>query len=751
VDTATVGATVEETAIEVEGYTVDGDTSKEITLSATKSENEIIFYYKAVSTSSACAHENTTEANKKAPTCTEAGYTGDTVCDDCHETVATGSEVDATGHTVVTDAAVAATCTEAGKTEGSHCSVCNEVLVKQETVEALGHTWNDGEVTKAATCESAGVKTYTCTACGETKTEVIPTTDHTWNGGEITAAATCESAGVKTYTCTVCGETKTEEIPAIGHTEVTDAAVAATCTVAGKTEGSHCSACGKVLVAQETVEALGHTVVTDAAVAATCTETGLTEGSHCSVCGAVLTAQETVAVLGHTPGDTKIENSVEPTYTEDGSYEKVVSCTVCDTEISRTTITVPATGHTWNDGEITKAATCEEDGVKTYTCDDCGETRTETIAALGHEYDDWIEDEEAGKHYRVCVNDENDIETADHNWGQWTGVTRQTRTCEDCKATQTRTVGTVVNTVVTPGNSGNTTISSGSGITITSIIEEEVPLAGAVGLNSDDHVAYIVGYADGSVRPNANITRAEVATIFFRLMTDEYRAANWSTENSFSDVTTDAWYNNAVSTAAAADILTGYADGTFRPNQSITRAEFAAIAARFLSSEVEDNGTSRFSDIAGHWAEDAINRAVAAGWISGYSDGTFRPDQLITRAEVVSVINSMLDRIPTEDGLLDEMSTFTDNLAGNWYYADVQEAANTHDYDRDVLGISEIWTAILPARDWTALENEWATAYAGQTTETADAADDAEETPAEATEADAAEESAAEATENAEA
>jgi hypothetical protein len=260
-----------------------------------------------------------------------------------------------------------------------------------------------------------------------------------------------------------------------------------------------------------------------------------------------------------------------------------------------------------------------------------------------------------------------------------------------------------------------------------------------------------VGYADGSVRPNANITRAEVATIFFRLMTDDYRAANWSTENSFSDVTTDAWYNNAVSTAAAADILTGYADGTFRPNQSITRAEFAAIAARFLSSEVEDNGTSRFSDIAGHWAEDAINRAVAAGWISGYSDGTFRPDQRITRAEVVSVINSMLDRIPTEDGLLDEMSTFTDNLAGNWYYADVQEAANTHDYDRDVLGISEIWTAILPARDWTALENEWATAYAGQTTETADAADDAEETPAEATEADAAEESAAEATENAEA
>jgi hypothetical protein len=254
-----------------------------------------------------------------------------------------------------------------------------------------------------------------------------------------------------------------------------------------------------------------------------------------------------------------------------------------------------------------------------------------------------------------------------------------------------------------------------------------VPLASAVGLNSDDHFAYILGYADGSVRPNANITRAEVATIFFRLMTDEYRAANWSTENSFSDVTTDAWYNNAISTAAMAGILNGYTDGTFQPNQSITRAEFAAIAARFLSSEVEDNGVARFSDISGHWAEDSINRAVAAGWINGYTDGTFRPDQPITRAEVVSVINSMLDRIPTEDGLLDDMITFTDNLPGTWYYTAIQEAANAHDYDRDDLGISEFWTAILPARDWTELEKQWATAYAGQTTEDAEAADTAEE------------------------
>jgi hypothetical protein len=176
-----------------------------------------------------------------------------------------------------------------------------------------------------------------------------------------------------------------------------------------------------------------------------------------------------------------------------------------------------------------------------------------------------------------------------------------------------------------------------------------------------------------------------------------------------------------------AGILNGYTDGTFQPNQSITRAEFAAIAARFLSSEVEDNGVARFSDISGHWAEDSINRAVAAGWINGYTDGTFRPDQPITRAEVVSVINSMLDRIPTEDGLLDDMITFTDNLPGTWYYTAIQEAANAHDYDRDDLGISEFWTAILPARDWTALENEWASAYAGQTTETADAADTAAE------------------------
>ena len=247
------------------------------------------------------------------------------------------------------------------------------------------------------------------------------------------------------------------------------------------------------------------------------------------------------------------------------------------------------------------------------------------------------------------------------------------------------------------------------------IIDEEVPLAETPWLNTVDHYAYIVGYAeDGTVRPNANITRAEVATIFFRLLTDEARNSLWSTTNTFSDVASTVWYNTAVSTMANAGIIQGYEDGTFRPNANITRAEFAAIAARFMTSGY-DVESDLFTDIAGHWARESINDAATAGWINGYSDDTFRPDNAITRAEAVTLVNNVLQRKPDADHMLDSMITWPDNPESAWYYEAIQEATNSHDYDmpsEDDDVDYETWTALQENRDWAALEAQWSAEHA---------------------------------------
>ena len=236
--------------------------------------------------------------------------------------------------------------------------------------------------------------------------------------------------------------------------------------------------------------------------------------------------------------------------------------------------------------------------------------------------------------------------------------------------------------------------------------DEEAPVDD--GLNREDHYAYIAGYEDGTVRPDGNITRAEVATIFFRLMTDEYRESCWSTSSGFTDVAVGSWYNNAISTTANAGWVSGYSDGTFRPDAYITRAEFATIAARFLSGVY--TGGDRFTDISSHWAEDYINRAAAAGWINGYANGTFRPNAYITRAEAVTLINRMLDRAPDANHLLADMVRWPDNPETAWYYADIQEATNSHDYTRAGTGNYEVWTELLANRDWAALEEIWSQA-----------------------------------------
>lgn len=245
-----------------------------------------------------------------------------------------------------------------------------------------------------------------------------------------------------------------------------------------------------------------------------------------------------------------------------------------------------------------------------------------------------------------------------------------------------------------------------------------IPDKYAPGLNTVDHYAYIVGYEDNTVRPNSYITRAEVATIFFRLMTDEFRDANWATESIYSDVMVGSWYNNAICTATQASILTGYTDGTMQPNKNITRAEFAAIAARFLSEEYE--GEDMFTDISGHWAAEYINRAARAGWIKGNGDGKFRPNDLITRAEAVTLINAMLDRAPDKDHMLADMKTWIDNPETAWFYEAIQEATNSHDYERETIIDGETWTELLANRDWVALEKMWSDSHSAPGGEVAD-------------------------------
>lgn len=248
-------------------------------------------------------------------------------------------------------------------------------------------------------------------------------------------------------------------------------------------------------------------------------------------------------------------------------------------------------------------------------------------------------------------------------------------------------------------------------------------------LNTKDHYGYIIGYpvdyytgqpttdqTKKPVRPEGKITRAEVATIYFRMLTDESRTKFWSQSNAYSDVKTGDWFNNAVSTLSNAGIIAGYEDGSFRPNGYITRAEFATIAARFF--DVTYNGKDLFPDISGHWAKDYINQAANKGFVNGYEDGTFKPDRNITRAEAVTLVNRTLDRHPDKNHFTKDMLVWPDNMdQTKWYYADMQEATNSHTYQMKENSDKtkyENWTKTLPIRNWEALEKAWSNANSSQ-------------------------------------
>ncbi len=239
-------------------------------------------------------------------------------------------------------------------------------------------------------------------------------------------------------------------------------------------------------------------------------------------------------------------------------------------------------------------------------------------------------------------------------------------------------------------------------------------------LKKDDHSAYIIGYDDGTVRPEQSISRAEVATIFFRLLNDETREQYWADTNDYSDVADNVWYTNAISTLSKMGILTGYEDGTFKPDASVTRAEFATIAARFSDGELKDFAS--FPDVPeDHWASQYIAKAEKLGWIKGYDDGTFGPENEITRAQAMTLVNRVLERGVDEEGICENTIQWSDNLDTTaWYYYDVQEATNSHFYvrtDREIKDQTfcyEKWTELKENRNWADLEQAWKDAFANK-------------------------------------
>ena len=402
--------------------TVGYDTFETYELHDEKWDNEMLLAFSDLTLKASWKdnHSLTEVRGSREPTCTEEGYTGDTYCKVCDKVQKPGKSIpakghswnegvittaatcenagaktytctvcnatkteaiDATGHTPVEVAEQPATCTEAGHKAGTKCSVCEAILSGMEEIPATGHT-EKTVAGKPATCTETGLTDgISCSVCGtviKAQTE-IPAKGHSWNEGEITTSPTCENVGVKTYTCTVCKETKTEAINATGHTPVDVAEKPATCTEAGHKAGTKCSVCEAILSGMEEIPTTGHTEVIDAAKAPTCTETGLTEGKHCYACGEVITAQETVPAKGHTE---VVDPVVEATCTKPGKTEGK-HCSVCN-EVLVAQTEVPAKGHNWNEGEITTSPTCENVGVKTYTCTVCNATKAEAIDATGH-------------------------------------------------------------------------------------------------------------------------------------------------------------------------------------------------------------------------------------------------------------------------------------------------------------------------------------------------------------------------------
>lgn len=357
------------------GWYTDEDYTKRVEkLTINNTTDNMILYAKW---SDSHTHSWDSGVVTKQPTCTEAG-TKTYTCTSCGKTKTT--EIAATGHqhTEIRDEKEA-TCKTEGYTGDTYCKDCGAKVSSGQAIPKTEHTWDSGKVTTEATCEHTGVRTYTCTVCGETKEEEIAKTDHTYDEGKVTKKPTCTETGIKTYTCMVCGATKTEEIAATGHQHIeVRNEKEATCTETGYTGDTYCTDCGVKLSSGEVISKKAHDYEVKDRQKPTCTTDGYVL-SVCKVCGDE--KKETLPATGHQ--HTEIRNKKEATCKAEG-YTGDMYCKDCGEKLSDGKTIAKTTEHTWDGGKVTKAATCTEKGVKTYTCTVCGATKTGEISATGH-------------------------------------------------------------------------------------------------------------------------------------------------------------------------------------------------------------------------------------------------------------------------------------------------------------------------------------------------------------------------------
>ena len=606
----------------------------------------------------------------KEATCTEDGIRTYT-CSVCGKTKT--ETIKATGHTEVADPAVEATCTEPGKTAGSHCSVCGEVFKAQEEIPALGHDWDGGKITKAATCTEAGVKTYTCKRCGETQTEEIKATGHTiiedpaveatctepgktagshcsvcgevlqaqevipakghqfgewitngeenhkhtcavcgleeaevhvWGEPEITKEATEDEEGLRTYTCLVCAQTRTEVIPKTDHVhEYVETVVPPTCTEQGYTLHK-CEKCGDEYKDTFT-EALGHTEIVVPAEEATCTEPGKTEGSHCSVCGEVIKAQEEI----------------------------------------------PALGHDWDEGIVTKEATNDEDGEMTYTCKRCGEEKTEVIPRLDiisvtavtvepSEKEMATSQTIKKKPYTITkastlqLTAKIEPENAANKNVTWSSSDPTVATVDENGMVTALTYGKTTITVTT--EDGGKTASCQIQTRYNDVAESGRYWFKPVYWAADNNITK--GYENIYFGPEENCTREQMITFLYR--TAGSPAVSGSV--SFSDVKKGSYYYNAVLWAYNNGITKGYSSGPYKGKfgvgLNVTREDTVTFIYR-MAGKPKYTTTKSFSDVKkGNYYYDPVRWAAENGITKGYDDGTFGVGKDVLRKDIVTFL-----------------------------------------------------------------------------------------------------------------
>ena len=542
-------------------------------------------------------------------------------------------------------------CEESGS-KSIHCSVCNTIKNgSEEIIPAYGHSWDSGTITRTQTCTEEGIMTYKCSRCGSSRYANIPMIPHIWEKEKtIDIEPTCELTGSKSIHCSVCNTIKEgsqEEIPMIDHTETIDNEVPPTCTEPGLTEGSHCIICGQVIVPQDEIPVNGHTEVVDEAVNATCTEPGLTEGRHCEVCGEVLVPQEEIPAPGH---EIVIDEAVEPTCTETGLTEGS-HCSVCN-EIIEEQRSIPKLGHTVVVDKKVEP-TCTATGLtKGSHCSVCGEVfvEQEVIPTKAHTE---VANKAVpatctepglteGSHCSECneiIKEQEIIPAKGHKWGEWKTIKEATAKEAGLEERQCENCDKKEQRE-NPKLDATITLSK----TEITLLQGETERISVSNLAAWDEVAAWASndLTVATVTSAGEITAAKPGktTVTVTLKSGLTADVKVTVQRKlFSDVTDSAqFYFDPIYWAVDNGIATGYSDNTFRPNNLCHRAAVVTFLWR-LAGKPDEGITSAFSDMTGNDDFDrAITWAANHGITTGYDDGTFRPYQACHRAAIVTFI-----------------------------------------------------------------------------------------------------------------